>query len=123
MAWRDRADEAWGTARATAEHALQHEKVQRAKELAIEELRDLDLRALADSLTASAGVRDSNGQIKRWRVVKAAANPRATAGKVARGLGREVLRRRRERSDPVDGKARLQKDAPRRPSRRPDRPR
>jgi hypothetical protein len=99
MGWRDKAQQA----RTAAKEALQNDTVQHVKDVGLQELQELDLRALRDAAAASAGVANRKGDVKMWRVAKAAGNPARTAKKVARGVGGEVLRQRRHRSHSSDG--------------------
>ena len=61
-------------------------------------LSGLDATALAKAAAASSGVTDRRGDVKRWRVAKAGIHPAATVGNVAKGVGSEVVRQKRERT-------------------------
>lgn len=97
MGWRAKAQQAREAVKTAAEDAVKNERVQHLKQAAAGELRELDMPALRDAASASAGATNRKGDVKKWRVAKAAATPAGTAGKVARGVSSELLRQRRER--------------------------
>jgi len=58
--------------------------------------RELGPKALGEAAIEAAGLRNRKGKISKLRVAKAAITPASTAGKVAKGVGAEVVRQSRE---------------------------
>ena len=58
--------------------------------------RELGLKSIGEAAIEGAGLRTRKGKIGKLRVAKAAVNPVATAGKVAKGVSAEVARQGRE---------------------------
>jgi hypothetical protein len=62
-------------------------------------MQRIDVNALREVAVDSSGVTNRHGDIKRWRVAKAAINPAGTGAKVVKAVGKEMLRQRRNPSD------------------------
>jgi hypothetical protein len=111
MGWRESAERLKTAALDSAERMKAGERAQQAKDAAAsgierarrsEVLTRLDTAALKDAALNSAAVTNREGTTKLWRVAKAAANPTATATKVVKAVGKEVIRQQR---DPLESGA------------------
>ncbi len=98
MGWRESTQKAREAAKAAAETAL-NEKVDRVASAARDQFADVNFNALKDAAVSSVGLANGMGDVKKWRVAKAAATPTATAARLARGVGGELVRQRRDRDD------------------------
>ncbi|MDQ1710814.1 MAG: hypothetical protein QOE45_264 [Frankiaceae bacterium] len=88
MGIRDPARQIKGTLTRAAEKVRQADVVQQ-----------IDVDALREVAIDSFGVTNRKGEIKGWRVAKAAVNPAGTGRKVVKAVGKEVLRQRRTGAD------------------------
>lgn len=67
-------------------------------------LQQADFQLLKEAAIEASGVTSRKGEVKRWRVARAAVNPGATASRVVRGVGTEAVRQFRSEADSSDGK-------------------
>ena len=56
------------------------------------DLGALDVVGIATTAASSAGVLNADGKLSKWRMARAAATPRATASRVVKAVGAEVVR-------------------------------
>ena len=68
-----------------------------------ERLQQADFQRLKDAAIEASGVASRKGEVKGWRVARAAITPRGTAIRVVRGVGNEALREYRSDADVSDG--------------------
>jgi hypothetical protein len=62
-------------------------------------VKKIDVDSLREVAIGSSGVTNRRGEVKRWRVAKAAVNPAGTGRKVVKAVGKELLHQRRAQSD------------------------
>lgn len=114
MGWRNKADRLKAAAAARAEELRRSETFVDFKDAAAsgidrarnsDALSTLDVAALKDVVVSSSGVAGRRGEIKRWRVAKAAINPTATATSVAKGVAAERMRQKRSNTASGEGTA------------------
>lgn len=100
VSWRERADGLRSAAAAGADkvretadgYRLRHALSENADRVRREIIEHIDLAAVVEAAVDSSGIRNRKGEVKRWRVARAAVKPAATAGAVARGVGKEAFR-------------------------------
>ena len=92
---------AWEGARRTGEAIKRKAQLAAADEANRERLRRAEEigKSLAEAATEEAGLRNRQGEMTKWRVARAAANPAGTARKLAKGASREAVRQYRRRDD------------------------
>jgi len=104
MGWRDKSDRLRVAAAARADVLRTNDTVAGLQEAAAagidrarnsDALSDIDLAALKDAAVSSSGVASRRGEVKRWRVARAAINPTVTATSVAKGVAAEIVRQKR----------------------------
>jgi hypothetical protein len=57
-------------------------------------VQDIDVESLVEVAIDATGATNRRGEVKRWRVAKAAINPAGTVSNVVRAVGKEAARQR-----------------------------
>lgn len=127
MGWRDRTDHLRAAAMTGAEQLRTNEKLGALKAATAagadrvknsDALTGLDTTRLKEAAVTASGVGNRRGDVKRWRLARAAITPAATATKVAKGLGAEITRQKRTRPGLDDSQDVLSVKGPRPTSER-----
>jgi len=93
----------WKEEAAKAKEAALHktkEAVERAKES--EAFADADMAAILDAAKEGSGITNRKGEVKKWKVAKAAMNPAGRGMDVAKSVGKEVYRQKRDADRSTD---------------------